>query len=406
MTNNQRLRRLAVCAEDRREAFLSVLRALSPDRELADAAAIYLRLLAAVSPGGPGGARDLAARAWVLRGLRVVPGGRISTERVREGALAIAQEGRPLLLVFVDALLELCGRWEEPRRERALFALRVLAPLAEFFGEIQLQRELEDLAFRCLDRPAYERVAALVALRCSERDALLGRLIDLVQGVVRRERVEAVASGRAKHLWSIHDKLERKASPAALHDLFGLRLITRDTASCYALLGALHSQFFPVHGRFKDYISRPKDSGYRSLHTTLWIDEPEALVEIQIRTAEMHEQAEHGSAAHWRYKRPGGLSEGGAWIFPVTPGGDVIRLPRGATVLDFAYAIHTELGRHFYGALVDGKSCRGDTPLGTGQIVRVLASARSSPTPGQIERARTHHARNRIRAALGGTKMR
>lgn len=368
------LRGLAVCGSTRDETFRQLLRELRGDRESLEAAELYLRLREGEAPPRRGGREPsrIAERALLLRGLRFSPEQRIPASRVREGMLAIAGDGRPLLLVLVDHLLALCGRWEEPRRPGAQLALHVLAPLAERLGLGDLQRELEDLAFRCVDRAAYDGVARLVALRRAERDALLAGL----QG---------------------------RGAEASLHDLLGLRIIVAEVDECYRLLGALHARFSPLPGRFKDYIARPKESGYQSLHSTLLVDDPRAVIEVQLRTRAMHERAERGDAAHWKYKLPGERSTDRApWIHVLTPLGDVLRLPRGATPIDFAYAIHTDLGNRFSGAVVDGRVAKSDAPLETGQVVHVLTSARSHPTARQIERARTHHARNRIRAALGG----
>jgi (p)ppGpp synthase/HD superfamily hydrolase len=217
--------------------------------------------------------------------------------------------------------------------------------------------------------------------------------------------VAAEISGRAKHLWSIYQKLRtRRDREPSLHDLFGLRVIVEDEAACYEALAAVHAAFTAVPDRFKDYVARPKSNGYQSLHTVvtlpLAVDEQ---VEIQIRSRAMHARAEHGAASHLGYKglsakAPGLLDH--RWIYPLTPSGEVRRLPRGATALDFAYAIHTDLGRSYSGAKIGGRLVTLDAPLATGDIVEILSSARSRPTEGQLGRVRTARARNRIRAVL------
>jgi GTP pyrophosphokinase len=401
LTEGRALLRLALAMPDREGAFVALLEALGWPSE---APALLAAYLAPARAGEP--LRRIGDRARIIAGLRYLPGGRVPLLRVQEALRAIDPEGSALLLASLDHFLSLCGRWGTPSPERALFALHALAPMTEAIGAGGLRREMEDLAFRSLDRPAYEQLAAQIALRSGERDELLAGILQRISRALGGAGLTAQITGRAKHLWSIHRKVARKGRLCELHDLLGVRLITEDLDSCYQLLGALHGAFSPVPGRFKDYIARPRMTGYRSLHTTLQIDAPSAIVEVQVRTRAMHEEAEHGCAAHWRYKSGSAMAEPSPrWIFPVTPAGDVLRLPRGATALDFAYAIHSALGERFLGALVDGKPYPAHLPLASGQQVLLLTSSRQGPSPGQIEKARTHHARNRIRAALRGKKV-
>ncbi len=228
---------------------------------------------------------------------------------------------------------------------------------------------------------------------------------EALRGALAEGAVEARITGRAKHLWSIHQKLRaRRDREPNLHDLFGLRVLVESEAACYEALGVVHAAFTAVPARFKDYVARPKANGYQSLHTVVLVPlAAEEQVEIQIRSRAMHAHAEHGTAAHLRYKgvEPSATSLLEArWIYPLTPSGEVRRLPRGATALDFAYAIHTDVGRGYSGARIGGKLVKIDAPLATGDIVEILHSARAHATEGQLGRVRTARARNRIRAVL------
>jgi len=189
-----------------------------------------------------------------------------------------------------------------------------------------------------------------------------------------------------------------------LRDLFGLRVLVEDEAAWYEVLGVVHGAFEAVPERFKDYVARPKSNGYQSLHTVVLVPlAAEERVEIQIRSRAMHAHAEHGVASHLRYKHAATVDAGlvdSRWIYPLTPDGEVRRLPRGAVPLDFAYAIHTAIGRGYNGAKIGGKLVSAGTPLATGDIVEILHSARARPTEGQLGRVRTARARNRIRAVL------
>ncbi len=385
-------------------AYRGLLQGLPVDGCTQAAAEHFLRLRE--GEGGQTGeeseAARLAERAWRVRRLRFVPGGRVPAGHTQEAALALALDSRALLLVCLEKLVELGAPWYTPEPDSAALALHVLAPLAERFGMIHLQRELEDLAFKLADRAAYRAVAQRVALRKAERDQFLAWAQQELEGLARREGIAVQVSSRAKHLWSIYRKQQVKGAEVPLHDLLGLRLVAPDVASCYVMLSALHAAFSPVPGRLKDYIAQPKANGYQSLHSTVEMGS-DTFVEVQLRTEVMHESAERGAVAHWIYKHPQPPPlAAGRWVYALTPGHEVIRLPRGATLLDFAYAVHSDLGLHFRGAVVDGHIARSDTALETGQIVRVLSSPRAQATERQLERVRTSRARNRIRHALAG----
>jgi GTP diphosphokinase / guanosine-3',5'-bis(diphosphate) 3'-diphosphatase len=349
----------------------------------------------------------LAAAAQRALGARWIAGGRTPARHAIEAVRALGGESRALLVAVVITLARLRASAHDGERGRALAleSLGVWAPVAALLGVRPLQRELEDLAFKIADRAAYEAVARFVAKTREGRDRALAAARTALAAALADGAVEAEVTGRAKHLWSIHQKLRaRRGREPTLHDLFGLRVMVEDEAACYEALGVVHAAFDPVPERFKDYVARPKANGYQSLHTVVVVPlASEERVEIQIRSRAMHVRAEHGAAAHVRYKHPSSADTGSLeerWIYPLTPGGEVRRLPRGATPLDFAYAIHTAIGRGCSGAKIGGKLVPLGTPLATGDVVEILHSARSRPTEGQLGRVRTARARNRIRAVL------
>jgi GTP pyrophosphokinase len=353
-----------------------------------------------------GGTTPIAAGARRALGVRWIEGGRTPATHAMEAIVALAGDTRAIVVAAAAVLARL--RVEAGAGE-AREALSVWAPLAARFGLGPLQREIEDRAFKILDRPAYEAVARFVAQRREARDGAVAAARSALLATLSEAGIVAEVSGRAKHLYSIHQKLRaRHERGPALHDLFGLRVIVEDEAECYAVLGVIHAELVALPERFKDYIARPKPSGYRSLHTCVHMaDAPGRSVEIQIRTRAMHASAEHGAASHLRYKHPAWKEPGPArWLYALTPRGEVRRLPVGATPLDFAYAIHTEIGRRFMGAKVKGRMVSADTPLETGDVVEILCSARARPSMGQLDRARTARARNRIRAALAPASRR
>ncbi|APR80997.1 GTP pyrophosphokinase [Minicystis rosea] len=346
------------------------------------------------------GADALSVAARRALAVRWHAGGRTPAAHAIEAISAIAGDAR---VITVAAAFVLARLRAEDGADEAPSALSVWAPLAARHGLGPLQREIEDLAFKRLDRAAYDAVVRFVAERRKERDRAVAVARGALLETLSEAGFEADVTGRAKHLYSIHQKLRARGDRGpVLHDLFGLRVIVADEAACYAALGAIHAAFAALPDRFKDYIVRPKPSGYRALHTC--VDMAGVLdrsVEIQIRSRAMHAAAEHGAASHVRYKNLDGVKPAaGLWVYALTPRGEVRRLPRGATPLDFAYAIHTAIGRRYLGARVMGRMVPVDTPLETGDVVEILCSARARPSKGQLARVRTARARNRIRAAL------
>ncbi|HRO28236.1 MAG TPA: bifunctional (p)ppGpp synthetase/guanosine-3',5'-bis(diphosphate) 3'-pyrophosphohydrolase, partial [Luteimonas sp.] len=292
------------------------------------------------------------------------------------------------------------------------------APLANRLGIWQLKWELEDLAFRYLEPDTYRRIAALLDDNRTGRERYIAQVTGELDQALRAQGVVAEIAGRAKHIYSIWKKMRKKDVPIGeLYDLRAVRVLVDDLPSCYAALGVVHALWAPVPGEFDDYIARPKHNDYRSLHTAAIGPEGKTL-EVQIRTREMHEQAELGVAAHWRYKETGGSQRSAAgnaalerkieWmrrlleshgegedeaalargfdtelvedrIYVLTPAGEVVDLPRGATPLDFAYHVHTMVGHRCRGAKVDGRIVPLDHKLRSGDRVEILTAKEPEP---------------------------
>ncbi len=351
------------------------------------------------------------------------------TERVRKMLLAFSRDLRVVLLRLASRLQTL--RFFAATRTRctpalAAESLQVFAPLANRLGIWQIKWELEDLSFRFLEPEAYQRIARLLDERRVEREQRVEAFRTRLADELRAHGLRAEVHGRPKHLYSIWKKMQGKRLDfAQVLDLRAVRVIVPDVAGCYAVLGRVHELFRPVAGEFDDYIERPKPNGYQSLHTVV-LDAGGRAVEVQIRTRAMHEHAEHGVAAHWAYKDAGakgyaGVSAGAdeqariadarkavlrqllAWerdtvgaagdagtvagaavaddrIYVFTPAAAVVELPAGATPVDFAYTVHTNLGHRCRGARVDGAMVPLNTPLHSGQTVDVIAAKEGGPS--------------------------
>ncbi|SMF96341.1 GTP pyrophosphokinase [Methylomagnum ishizawai] len=320
---------------------------------------------------------------------------------------------------------------EHQRRKIALETLDIFAPLANRLGVGQLKWELEDLSFRYLEPEEYKRLAKSLAANRAEREGFIHRFMADLREEFEAQGIKVRVFGRPKHIYSIHRKMTRKDVPLdELYDLHAVRAIVEDVPSCYAVLGLVHSRWLHIPREFDDYIANPKDNGYQSLHTV--VVGPEGRpVEIQIRTEEMHAFAEYGVAAHWRYKE-GGRQDAALdrsinalrrllenkedetilesfraelfedQIFVLTPKGQVIRLRKGATPVDFAYAIHTEVGHHCRGAKVNGRMVQLTHALKSGDKVEVLTTKAGGPSLGWLDGhlgyVKTAHARGKIRA--------
>ncbi|HWC32799.1 MAG TPA: RelA/SpoT family protein, partial [Actinomycetota bacterium] len=321
-------------------------------------------------------------------------------ENTRKMIIAMARDIRVLIIKLADRLHNmrtLDSLAPEKQKAKATETLEIYGPLAHRLGIHQLKWELEDLAFQTLHPKRFDEIQNLVGKRGEERAAYLETVRDQVQAKLRESKLKADVAGRPKHLYSVYEKMVLRGKEfSEIYDLVGIRVLVDSVRDCYAALGAIHSLWKPVPGRFKDYIAMPKFNMYQSLHTTVIGPEGRPL-EIQIRTHSMHRTAEFGIAAHWRYKDDDTKSEESdlAWlaqmlewqrelqdpeefmeslkidlyrgqVFVYTPKGDVVSLAAGATPIDFAYTIHTEVGHRCIGARVSGKLVPLDYKLQTG----------------------------------------
>ncbi len=338
-------------------------------------------------------------------------------EVLRKTFLAMSDDIRVVLIKLADRLHNmrtLSYSSEENQKRIAQETLDIFAPLANRLGIWQIKWELEDLAFRYVAPKEYKEIAEKLANRRADRERQIQEIVSRLQEELQAEGIEARISGRPKHIYSIYNKMIRKEKPfEMLMDLRGVRLIVKDIATCYRALGVVHMKWRPIPGEFDDYIAARKDNNYQSLHTAVIFDDNKPL-EVQIRTEEMHERAEYGIAAHWRYKEnqanikqsyeqkiswlrsllnlqqegedADDLVEG--WksdvfkdrVYVLTPQGDIIDLPAGSTPIDFAYHVHTEIGNRCRGAKVNGKLVSLDYVLETGNQVEVLTAKRGGPS--------------------------
>ncbi len=356
-------------------------------------------------------------------------------ENLRKMFLAMARDIRVILIKLADRLhnLRTLGYLQpDARRHIAEETIEIFAPLAHRLGINRMKMELEDLALRHLDPVRYRELVDLVARRRSEREAIIAQAITALKERLAVEGISADIQGRAKHFYSIYRKMyEQGRDFQDIYDLIAIRVITGTERDCYGILGVVHSLWKPLPGRVKDFIASPKPNMYKSLHTTVVGPEGEP-VEIQIRTGEMHRTAEYGIAAHWRYKerdRAGdkGFEEKLAWlrqtlewqqdlrdpqeflqalktelladvVYVFTPRSDIIELPAGATPIDFAYRIHTDVGHRCIGAKVNGRIAPLHYQLANGDIVEILTSRKAAgPSWDWLNLARTSSARSRIR---------
>ena len=359
-----------------------------------------------------------------------------AAEGIRKMLFAMTRDLRVIIVKLADKLDSMRTlRWLPEDRQKliATECLDIYAPLADRLGVSWIKDEFEDLSLKVLNREAFDQIKAIVAAKKGEREGFLAKVEATVLEAARAEGVEVEVNARAKHFYSIYQKMRKRAKGAEeLYDLFGVRLVCATEAECYALLGLVHRLWKPIEGRFKDYVAMPKANGYRSLHTTVMCFEGR-LLEVQIRTRDMHRVAEYGVASHWLYKkgtsaempRPedlgivNRLKEWSAFlsagsdfleeikrellkdsIFVFTPLGDVIELPAGAGPLDFAFAIHSDVGLRCVGAKADGLIVPLDGELRNTQVVEILTSPAAHPTMNWLSLAKTNKARSKIRSWL------
>ena len=359
-------------------------------------------------------------------------------ESLRKMFLAMADDVRVVLIKLADRLHNmrtLESLSQEQQRRIAEETLEIFAPLANRLGIWQMKWELEDLGFRYLNPQKYWEITAVLDERRADRERRIARVIEILEKKLKKEGLEAEISGRPKHIYSIHEKMNRKGLPfEQIHDVRGVRIIVNTVRECYAVLGAVHSLWRPIPGEFDDFIATPKDNMYQSLHTAVVGPDGKPL-EVQIRTYEMHRRAELGIAAHWRYKehakRDVAFEAKIAWlrslmdwqqevtdasefidslksdvfqygrIYTFTPRGDIIDLTAGSTPIDFAYRIHTEIGHRCRGAKINGKIVPLDYQLQNGDQVEILTARRGKPSRDWLNLhlgyIKTSRARQKIR---------
>ncbi len=355
---------------------------------------------------------------------------------IRKMFVAMSKDIRVIVIKLADRLhnMRTLGALPEDRRIfKARETLEIYAPIAHRLGINSIKWELEDLSFYYLEPNKYKQVSRMVAESRAEREEYLSHVVDVLREEMSKVGVQAQVMGRPKHLYSIYQKMTKKGKGfSEIYDLIAVRLIVKSVKDCYSALGAVHSLWHPIPGRFKDYIAMPKFNMYQSLHTTVMGPAGRPL-EVQIRTEEMHRASEYGVAAHWRYKESSGAMSDDAldqqmewlremvdWqdetedsreflkslkmdldeseVFVFTPKGDVISLRAGATPVDFAYAIHTEIGNHCVGAKVNGSIVPLTYRLQVGDRVEILTQKSARPSRDWLTMVKTPSARSKIRS--------
>ena len=358
-------------------------------------------------------------------------------EALRKMLLAMAQDVRVVLIKLADQvqwLRELASKEDaDAREDAARETLELFSPLANRLGVWQLKWELEDLAFRCLEPETYRNLARQLDEKRKDRETYIGEVIRILRIELKAAGIEAEVSGRPKHIYSIWRKMQRKGVGLdELFDVRAVRVMVEDVKDCYAVLGIVHNLWTPIPREFDDYIARPKANDYRSLHTAV-VGPDSRVLEVQVRTHEMHQHAELGVAAHWRYKEAvkgdPGLDDKISWlrsvlewkdeladaaelaeyfktdlfqdmVYVVTPQGRVVDLPRGSTPVDFAYHLHSELGHRCRGAKVNGQIVPLTYALSNGQRVEIIVAREGGPSRDWLNPALGYIKSNRARAKV------
>jgi GTP diphosphokinase / guanosine-3',5'-bis(diphosphate) 3'-diphosphatase len=342
----------------------------------------------------------------------------LDVETLRKIFLAMGDDVRVVVIKLADRLHNMRTLDYLPADRRKAIAqetLELFAPLASRLGIWQMKWELEDLAFRYTNPQKYKEIASKLEERRSDREAMMMAIVGHLKESLGEAELKAEVTGRPKHIYSIYRKMVRKGVPfESVHDIRAVRIIVADIPSCYVALGVIHNHWLPLPGEFDDYIASPKDNYYQSLHTAVVYDDGKTL-EVQIRTPEMHQNAEYGIAAHWRYKEEGvgkrdkAFEQRVLWlrslmdwrsdvddasefidgmktdvfedrVYVFTPKGDVIDLPTGSTPIDFAYHVHTDIGHHCRGAKVNGKMVPLEFRLRTGDQVEIVTTRSGGPS--------------------------
>jgi GTP pyrophosphokinase len=354
-------------------------------------------------------------------------------EYFRKMLLSMTRDIRVIIIKLADRLhnMRTLESLDKEKQKRIAAETReVYAPLAHRFGMAKIKWELEDLSLKYLDPEAYNELVKKVNERIEDREAYIREITEPLKRELAKAGISADLTGRPKHFDSIYRKMKKREKPfEEIFDLFAIRIIVNSEGNCYHALGIVHTLWMPVADRFRDYIALPKSNMYQSLHTTV-IGPRGKMVEIQIRTQQMHRTAEYGIAAHWLYKEgrkePDESDKQMTWlrellewqkdltnpsefleylkidlfrddIFVFTPKGELKQLPKGSTPLDFAYAVHSEVGDHCIGARVDGKMVPLNTVLVSGQEVEVVTSAHQNPSQDWLKIVKTSRARSKIK---------
>ncbi|RMF65592.1 MAG: bifunctional (p)ppGpp synthetase/guanosine-3',5'-bis(diphosphate) 3'-pyrophosphohydrolase [Calditrichaeota bacterium] len=354
-------------------------------------------------------------------------------ENFRKMIISMVKDIRVIMIKFADRLHNMRTIEYLPKRKQERIAIEtrdVYAPLAHRLGIAKIKWELEDLVLKTLDPRAYWELVQKIADKREERERYIRRVTGPIRRELRESGIKATITGRPKHFYSIYGKMQRRQLPfEQIYDLLAIRIIVQKVEDCYFALGIVHNLYNPVQERFKDYIATPKTNFYQSLHTTV-IGPDGKMVEIQIRTEDMHRTAEEGIAAHWRYKegkmKEDELDKHLSWlrqmlelqqetkdpsefmenlrielfqdeVFVFTPKGDLLKLPLHSTPIDFAFAVHTDIGLHCIGAKVNGRLVPLNYELKSGDSVEILTSPNQKPNPDWIKFVKTSKARSRIK---------
>ena len=355
-------------------------------------------------------------------------------ENLRKMFMAMAKDVRVILIKLCDRLHNMrtmSYQSETKQKEKSLETMEIYAPIAHRLGMQRIKWELEDLSLQYLDPIGYQDIVNELAARSSVHQEFMDAIQSHIEERLRAEGIEAEVYGRVKHIYSLYRKMfEQNKTLDEIFDLYAFRVIVEDIPACYNVLGCIHDMYKPVLGRFKDYIGTPKPNGYQSLHTTV-IGREGIPFEVQIRTADMHQTAEYGVAAHWKYKQGMANKSLGTegtfeWIrklleaqqdtepeefvrtlkvdmfadevFVFTPNGDVKSLPAGATPIDFAYSVHSAVGNRMTGARVNGRMVPFDSELQSGDIVEIITSnSAHGPSRDWMNICKSNEARNKIR---------
>lgn len=357
-------------------------------------------------------------------------------ENIRKMILAMSHDMRVLMVKLADRAHNMSTLdFQKPHKQKRIAqeTMDIYAPLANRLGLHRIKQQLEDLSFKYLRPDLYGQITKWLDDNQVVERHIIDKVVTRLEDLLKSNGIHGTVYGRIKHKYSIYKKMQHLSLTLdEMHDIMAFRVLVADIKDCYAVLGLVHSQWKPVHGRFKDYISMPKANGYQSLHTTVIGPEGERI-EIQIRTEEMHRQAEHGVASHWLYKEKGRVNpkdlEQFSWlreiferqrdeadskefmlslrldlfkdeVYVYTPHGDVKELPEGATPLDFAFHIHTKVGHHCAGAKVNGKLVPLGTPLKNGDTVEIVTDSSRNPNRDWLKMVKTAKARSRIQHYL------